>query len=80
MAKLMKPEFDLSPKGIVAFCPDLPVSLRQDLLNQLELAWDESEDFEVEIGVPMWEEPYGYFLSVKVSPSDEQVTIERSLS
>lgn len=79
MAKLMKPEFDLSPKGIVAFCPDLPVSLRQDLLNQLEMAWDESEDFEVEIGVPMWEEPYGYFLRIEVAPSDEQVTIERRL-
>lgn len=80
MAKLMKPEFDLSPKGIVAFCPDLPVSLRQDLLNQLELAWDESEDFEVEIEVPTWEEPYGYFLRVKVFPLDARFTIERSLS
>lgn len=80
MAKLMKPEFDLSPKGIVAFCPDLPVSLRQDLLNQLELAWDESEDFEVEIWVPVWEEPYGYFLRVKVCLFDARFTIERSLS
>lgn len=80
MAKLMKPEFDLSPKGIVAFCPDLPVSLRQDLLNQLEWAWDESDDFEVEIEVPMWEEPYGYFLRVEVSPLDALITIERRLS
>lgn len=80
MAKLMKPEFDLSPKGIVAFCHDLPPYSRNLLIDQLEWAWDESYDFEVEIEVPMWEEPYAYFLRVEVSPSDEQVTIERRLA
>lgn len=76
MNKLMKPEFDLSPKGIVAFCPDLPTYSRNLLIDQLEMAWDESDDFEV----PMWEEPYGYFLSVKVCLFDARFTIERSLS
>lgn len=80
MAKLMKPEFEISPRGIVALCRDLPECLRPALQNQLERAWNESEDFEVEIEVPMWEEPYAYFLRVEVSPLDERITIERGLS
>ena len=80
MPRLERPGFELSPEGIVALCHDLPPYSRNLLIDQLEWAWDESEDFEVEIGVPMWEEPYAYFLRVEVSPSDEQVTIERRLA
>lgn len=80
MLRLERPGFELSPEGIVALCQDLPPYSRNLLIDQLEWAWDESDDLEVEIEVPMWEEPYGYFLSVKVSPSDEQVTIERRLA
>lgn len=79
MAKLMKPKFELSPWGIVALCPDLPAYFRNLLIDQLEWAWDESEDFEVEIEVPMREEPYTYFLRVEVAPLDARFTIERRL-
>ena len=75
-----KPSFKFTPEGIVDLCPNLPEYHHNMLIDALERAWDESEDFEVEIEVPMWEEPYGYFLSVEVSPLDEQVTIERRLS
>lgn len=74
------PVFEISPEGIAAQCPDLPPYFKNTLINELELAWDESEDFEVEIEVPMWEEPYGYFVRIKVVPLDERFTIERSLS
>lgn len=57
-----------------------PPYFRNMLIDQLEWTWDESDDFEVEIEVPMWEEPYAYFLRVEVSPLDERVTIERRLS
>lgn len=81
MGRIMtKPKFDLSPECIVNLCPDLPSYSRNMLVDQLEWAWDESEDFEVEIEVPMWEEPYAYFLRVKVVPLDERFTIERSLT
>lgn len=80
MVKLESPKFELSPQGIVALCPGLPPYFRNLLIDQLEWAWDESDDFEVEIEVPMWEEPYTYFLRVMVDPLDEQFTIERSLS
>lgn len=80
MAKLTRPQFDLTPEGIVAHCYDLPAGFRKMLIDQLEWAWDESADFEVEIEVPMWEEPFAYFLRVKVSPLDERFTIERSLT
>lgn len=82
MAKLTKTGvgFELSPEGIVNLCPDLPVHMRLALLNALDRVWDESEDFEVELEVPTWEEPYAYFLRVKVVPLDERFTIERSLS
>lgn len=75
-----KPQFELTPRGIVAHCYDLPPYSRNLLIDQLEWAWDESEDFEVEIEVPMWEEPYAYFLRIEVSPLDERFTIERRLS
>ena len=77
---MTKPKFDLSPECIVNLCPDLPSYSRNMLVDQLEWAWDESEDFEVEIEVLMWEEPYTYFLRVKVDPSDKSFTIERSLT
>ena len=82
MAKLTthRVMFELSPEGIVAQCPDLPPYSRNLLIDQLEQAWDESDDFEVEIEVPMWEEPYAYFLRVEVSPLDARFTIERRLS
>lgn len=72
--------FELSPEGIVAQCPDLPPYFKNTLIGYLEQAWDESEPFEVEIEVPMWEEPYSYFVRIKVVPSDERFTIERSLT
>lgn len=77
---MTKPEFDISPEGIVALCHDVPAHMRNMLVDQLEWAWDESEDFEVDFEVPMWEEPYGYFVRIKVVPLDERFTIERSLS
>lgn len=82
MAKLTnhKTKFEFSPEGITNLCTDLPVWLRLELLNVLDRDWDESQDFEVEIEVPMWEEPYAYFLRVKFVPSDERFTIERSLT
>lgn len=80
MAKITKSKFELSPEGIANLCPDLSVRMRLALLNALDRDWDESEPFEVELEVPMWEEPYYYFLRVKVVPLDEQFTIERSLS
>lgn len=80
MPKLTKPWFEITPEGIVAHCYDLPPYFRNLLIDQLEWAWDESDDFEVEIEVPMWEEPYAYFLRIVVSPIDAQFTIERRLS
>ena len=80
MAKLTKPQFEITPEGIVAHCYDLPSYFRKMLVNQLEHVWDESEDFEFETEVPMREEPYSYFLRIKVCPSDDRVTIERSLT
>lgn len=79
MAKLTWPElkFEFSPQGISDLCPELHPHLYNMLVDQLEMAWDESKFFEVEIEVPIWEEPYAYFLNVKVEPLDGQVIIER---
>ena len=74
------PELMFSPEGIVDLCPDLPEYPRNILIDMLELSWDDYNTFEAEIEVPMWEEPYAYFLRVTVDPSDERVTIERRLS
>ncbi len=74
------PELKFSPEGIVDLCPDLPEYHRNMLIDSLEWAWDDCNTFEAEIEVPMWEEPYAYFLRVAVDPFDEQVTIERSFS
>ena len=74
------PELKFSPEGIVDLCPDLPEYHRNILIDMLELSWDDCNTFAAEIEVPMWEEPYGYFLRVTVDPSDERVIIERRLS
>lgn len=81
MAKLTRYEwdFEFSPEGIADLCFGVTSYSRNLLIDQLERAWDESEDFEVEIELAMLEEPYSYFLRVEVCPSDEQVTIERRL-
>lgn len=81
MAKPTKhePGFEFSSKGIVNLCPDLPLYFRNMLVDQLEWAWDESEDFEVEIEVPMQEKPYYYLLRVVVDPAVKKVSIERRI-
>ncbi|MBF1368330.1 MAG: hypothetical protein HXN12_00305 [Porphyromonadaceae bacterium] len=80
MAKLTKPQFEITPEGIVDLCPDLPEYHRNMLIDTLEWAWDDCNTFEAEIEVPMREEPYAYFLRITVDPFDEQVAIERSFS
>lgn len=74
------PKLKFTPEGIVDLCPDLPEHHRDILIDMLELSWDDCNTFKAEIEVPMWEEPYAYFLRVTVDPSDEQVIIERSFS
>lgn len=44
----------------------------------LETAWDDSEAFTVEVGVPLKEVPYMMVLEVTVDSVNELVTIERS--
>lgn len=46
----------------------------------LEAAWDDSEVFTVEVGVPLKEPPYMMVLEVTVDPVNELVTIERRQS
>lgn len=75
-----KPSFKFTPENIVDLCHDLPEYHRNMLIDSLEWSWDDCNTFEAEIEVPMWEEPYVYFLGVTVDPSDEQVTIERGFS
>lgn len=43
----------------------------------LETAWDDSEAFTVEVGVPLKEAPYMMVLEVTVDSVNELVTIER---
>lgn len=43
----------------------------------LETAWDDSEAFTVEVGVPLKEPPYMMVLEVTVDSVNEWVTIER---
>lgn len=82
MAKLTKTGvgFEFSPESIAALCTDVTSYSRKMLFNALKRAWDESETFEVELEISVWEKPYIYFLRVKVDPSDKSFTIERSLS
>lgn len=44
----------------------------------LGTAWDDSEAFTVEVGVPLKEAPYMMVLEVTVDSVNELVTIERS--
>lgn len=44
----------------------------------LEVSWDDSDIFTVEVGVPLKETPYMMVLEVTVDPVNELVTIERS--
>ena len=46
----------------------------------LETAWDDSEAFTVEVGVPLKEAPYMMVLEVTVDSVNELVTIERRRS
>lgn len=43
----------------------------------LEVSWDDSEAFTVEVGVPLKEAPYMMVLEVTVDSVNELVTIER---
>lgn len=43
----------------------------------LEVSWDDSDIFAVEVGVPLKETPYMMVLEVTVDPVNELVTIER---
>ena len=43
----------------------------------LERAWDDSEAFTVEVGVPLEEAPYMMVLEVAVDSVNELVTVER---
>ena len=43
----------------------------------LETAWDDSDIFTVEVGVPLKEAPYTMVLEVTVDSVNELVTIER---
>ncbi len=79
MAKLTRPEFKFSPGGIASLCPDLPVPMRLALLNQLDLAWNETEPFEVEVEIPLDWHPHTHVLTVAVDPITKQVTIERKV-
>lgn len=45
--------------------------------HDLETAWDDSEAFTVEVGVPLKEAPYTMTLEVTVDSVNELVTIER---
>lgn len=44
----------------------------------LETAWDDSDIFTVEVGMPLKETPYMRVLEVTVDPVNELVIIERS--
>ena len=46
----------------------------------LETAWDDSEAFTVEVGVPLKEPPYMMVLEVTVDSVNELVTIDRRRS
>lgn len=48
------------------------------LFTEHEQAWDDSEAFTVEVGVPLKEAPYMMVLEVTVDSVNELVTIERS--
>jgi hypothetical protein len=45
--------------------------------DDLEVSWDDSDIFTVEVAVPLKETPYMMVLEVTVDPVNELVTIER---
>ena len=69
--------FDFSPYGIASLCSDVPEYLREFLVSDLQHNWNEAQSFEIEIEVPLYEEPWSYFLTITVDPLDGVVTIER---
>ena len=77
MAQLIRRGFDFSPEGIARLCFDLSVPARLAVLNELDLAWNETEPFDVEIEIPLKEHPHTHVLTVAVDPATQQVTIER---
>ncbi len=79
MAQLIRRGFDLSPEGIARLCSDLSVPVRLAVLNELDLAWNETEPFEVEVEIPLKEHPHTHVLTVAVDPTTQQVTIERRI-
>nr|DAR03250.1 MAG TPA: hypothetical protein [Caudoviricetes sp.] len=79
MAQLIRRGFDLSPEGIARLCSDLSVPVRLAVLNELDLAWNETEPFEVEVEIPLDWHPHTHVLTVAVDPTTQQVTIERRI-
>lgn len=79
MGQLIRHEFDFSPEGIARLCVDLSVPARLAVLNELDLAWNETEAFDVEIEIPLKEHPHTHVLNIAVDPATQQVTIERRL-
>lgn len=79
MAQLTRRGFDLSPEGIARLCFDLSVPARLAVLNELHLAWNETEPFEVEVEIPLDWHPHTHVLTAAVDPTTQQVTIERRI-
>lgn len=79
MAQLIRRGFDLSPEGIAGLCFDLSVPARLAVLNELDLAWNETEPFEVEVEIPIDWHPHTHVLTITVDPTTQQVTIERRI-
>lgn len=79
MAQLTRRGFDLSPEGFARLCSDLSVPVRLAVINELDLAWNETEPFEVEVEIPLKEHPHVHILNIAVDPTTQQVTIERRI-
>lgn len=79
MAQLIRRGFDFSPECIARLCFDLSVPARLAVLNELDLAWNETEPFEVEVEIPLDWHPHTHVLTVAVDPTTQQVTIERRI-
>ncbi len=79
MAQLIRRGFDFSPEGIVRLCSDLSVPAHLAVLSELDLAWNETEPFEVEVEIPLDWHPHTHVLTVAVDPTTQQATIERRI-
>lgn len=53
--------------------------MRLALLNQLDLAWNETDAFEVEVEITLKEHPHVHILNIAVDPCVQQVTLERRI-